>query len=67
MLSLNYDEYDGTLFSARGAVEWRPWKHVGLGAAYQYIEVELDVDKSNKQEYYDFEFYGPVLFLTVGF
>ena len=67
LLSLNYDEYDGTLFSARGAVEWRPWKHVGLGAAYQYIEVELDVDKSNKQEYYDFEFYGPVLFLTVGF
>ncbi len=67
LLSLDYDEYDGTLFSARGAVEWRPWKHVGLGAAYQYIEVELDVEKNSKQEYYDFEFYGPVLFLSVGF
>ncbi len=65
--SLEYDKYDGTLFSARGAVEWRPWKNVGLGAAYQYVELDLEVDQNSKQEFYDFEFYGPVLFLSVGF
>jgi hypothetical protein len=65
--SLKYDKYDGNLFSARAALEWRPWKHVGLGAAYQYVQLELDVDRDSKQEYYDFEFYGPVLFLTFGF
>lgn len=67
LLSLKYKEYDGTLFSARGAVEWRPWQHVGLGAAYQYVDLTLDVDKDARQEYYDFQFYGPVLFLSVGF
>ena len=65
--SLDYDKYDGSLFSARGAVEWRPWDHVGLGAAYQYVELELNIDRDSKQEYFDVEFYGPVLFLTVGF
>jgi hypothetical protein len=65
--SLDYDKYDGNLFSARGAVEWRPWKHVGLGAAYQYVQLDLEVDSESKQESYDFEFYGPVLFLSIGF
>jgi hypothetical protein len=65
--SLEYDKYDGSLFSARAAVEWRPWQHVGLGAAYQYVNLELDVDGDSKQEYYDFRFYGPILFLSVGF
>lgn len=65
--SLEVDKYDGSLFSARAAVEWRPWEHFGLGAAYQYVELELDVDRDSKQEYYDFEFYGPILFLSVGF
>ena len=65
--SLEYDNYDGSLFSARAAVEWRPWQHVGLGAAYQYVELDLEVEGDSKQEDYDFEFYGPVLFLSVGF
>ena len=65
--SLKYDDYDGSLFSARASVEWRPWEHVGLGAAYQFVELELEVDRSSKREYYDFQFYGPVLFLSVGF
>ena len=67
LFSLEYDKYDGNLFSARAGVEWRPWEHVGLGAAYQYVEVDLKVDRSNSREFYDFEFYGPILFLSVGF
>lgn len=67
LFSLEYDKYDGELFSARAGLEWRPWEHVGLGAAYQYVDVDVDVDRSSKQELYDFEFYGPILFLSVGF
>jgi hypothetical protein len=66
-LSLSYDKYDGELFSARGAVEWRPWRHGGVGLAYQYIKIDLDIEQSNKNELYDFDFYGPVLFVSVGF
>jgi hypothetical protein len=66
-LSLNIDKYDGELFSARAAAEWRPLPHAGLGLAYQYVDVNLEVDGSSKQEFYDFEFYGPVLFVSFGF
>lgn len=65
--SLKVDNYDGRLVSARAGVEWRPWEHVGLGAAYQYVDLQLDVERNNTQEFYDFEFYGPIIFLSVGF
>lgn len=65
--SLKYDEYDGSLFSARGSVEWRPWEHFGLGAAYQFVDLDVEVDGSSSKDVYDLEFYGPVLFLSVGF
>ena len=42
-------------------------RRFGLGAAYQYLDVDLEVDGSNRQELYDFEFYGPVLYVSVGF
>jgi hypothetical protein len=66
-LSLSYDKYDGRLFSARGAVEWRPVKRFGVGLAYQHVDVDLEVDDTTKQELYDFEFRGPVVYASVGF
>ena len=66
-LSLSYDRYDGRLFSARSSVEWRAWKNVGFGVAYQYVDVEVEVEGSRSVERYDLEFYGPVLFVSVGF
>jgi hypothetical protein len=64
---LSYDKYDGQLFSLRGALEWRPWRHVGLGAAYQYVDIDLGVEESDSRDDYDLKFYGPVLFVSVGF
>ena len=66
-LSLSYDRYDGRLFTARSAVEWRAWNNVGFGVAYQYVDVEVEVEGSRSVERYDLEFYGPVLFISVGF
>jgi hypothetical protein len=66
-LSLTYDKYDGELFSARGALEWRPWRNFGLGAAYQYVDIDLTVDNSSTTDEWDLKFYGPILFLSVGF
>lgn len=67
IMSLSYDKYDGSLFSARGALEWRPWQNVGLGAAYQYVDLDVKIDEDTRTEDYDFKFYGPILFLSVGF
>jgi hypothetical protein len=66
-LSLKYDKYDGELISARGGLEWRPVRHFGLGAGYQYVDVDLKVDETDSEERYNVRFYGPVLFVSVGF
>ncbi len=66
-MSLSYDKYDGELFSARGQVEWRPRNNFGLGLAYQYVDIDVTVDEERSTELYDFRFYGPILFLSVGF
>ena len=65
--TLNYDKYDGELISLRGGVEWRPWKHFGIGAAYQYVDVDLTIDGSNRKQKYDMKFHGPILFVSAGF
>ena len=64
-LSLSYDRYDGSLLSAFGSIEWRTWENVGLGAAYQYVDVDVDVENRSSTERYDLQFHGPVV--SVGF
>lgn len=66
-LSLNIDKYDGEIFSVRTQLEWRPWKRLGIGAAYQFVELNLKVDEGRIEERYDLELNGPALFLSYGF
>ena len=66
-LSLSYDRYDGSLLSALASIEWRAWEKVGLGAAYQYVDVDVDVENPSSMERYDLQFHGPVLFVSIGF
>ena len=66
-LSLNIDKYDGEIFSLRTQLEWRPWKRLGIGAAYQFVDLNLKVDEGRIEERYDLELNGPALFLSYGF
>ena len=67
--SLKYDKYDGNLTSIRASAEWRPFeaKRFGIGAAYQYLDLSLKVDQSDRKEKYGLKFHGPVLFISAGF
>ncbi len=66
-LSLNIDKFDGEIFSLRTQLEWRPWKRLGIGAAYQFVDLNLKVDEGRIQERYDLELDGPALFVSYGF
>ena len=66
-LSLNIDKYDGEIFSLRTRVEWRPWKRLGIGAAYQFVDLNLKVDDGRIEERYKLQLNGPALFLSYGF
>ena len=65
--SMSYDNYDGDLLSLRLSAEWRPWKRVGVGAGYQYVDVDVSREGSRGDEFFDLKFDGPVLFFSVGF
>ncbi|MEN8688429.1 MAG: hypothetical protein AB1Z51_02430 [Desulfuromonadales bacterium] len=66
-MSMSHGDYDGELIFARGALEYWPFEHVGLGAGYSYISADVDRDTGKKKENYDVEMPGPIFYLTVGF
>ncbi|MDA1073525.1 MAG: hypothetical protein O3A63_02025 [Proteobacteria bacterium] len=64
--SLNYEDYDGELTSIRGSIEWRPFERFGVGAGYQYVDINVKRDDSTSQKEFDVKLTGPFLFLSFG-
>ena len=44
MFYIEYDTYTGSLTSARTAIEYNPWKHVGLGFGLDSLRMSLQAD-----------------------
>ena len=63
------DDFKGTVVDAIGAVEFRPWKTVGLGLAYMYNSADATLKDVGPSDELDVEwrFNGPLLYLTLGF
>jgi hypothetical protein len=66
-MSLTYGDWDGSLWFVNAFLEYWPWRHVGFGAGYRYLDVDVDYDPGHKKETYDFTLPGPVVYLTAGF
>ncbi len=66
--ALEVNEIGGDLITARATAEWRPGASAfGLGLGYQYVSIKYDDKSGSRNRTIDGEFYGPVLFLNVGF
>ncbi len=66
--TLNVDDIDGELISLRGSLEWRPGGGAfGAGLGYQFVDVDVEDSGGSRTKEYDIQFYGPILFLQVGF
>jgi len=65
--SLSYGDWDGSMYFISGFLEYWPWEHVGFGAGYRYLAVDVDYDPGHKTEAYDFDLPGPLLYVAVGF
>ena len=63
---LSYNDYSGNLVTLAANLEYRFTDHVGIGVGYNYLDMDLTVDKSRKNKY-DIEYKGPVLYLSAGF
>ena len=65
--SLNYNEYDGELKNFTVGVDYRFARHFGAGLAYRYLEYELNSTKPKLTGSVNYQFSGPLLYLTASF
>ena len=63
------DEFKGSVIEANAAVEFRPWQNFGLGLAYMYNSADATLNNVGRGNGLDveWEFQGPVAYLTLGF
>ena len=64
MFYIEYDTYTGSLTSARTAIEYNPWKHVGLGVGLDSLRMSLQADDPSTIP--DFDLRGNVDFGYIG-
>ncbi|HET9734190.1 MAG TPA: outer membrane beta-barrel protein [Burkholderiales bacterium] len=67
VFSLEYEEYDGSLTNVTVGVDYRLLRNLGLGAAYRYIDYDLNVTKSSLNGGINYRFSGPLLYLVSSF
>lgn len=66
-LSANIDEYDGEILSARLSVDYWINDRWGLGAGYNYVDLDLTVDKAVFDQLYEVQYDSFFFYATFGF
>ena len=66
-LSLKVGDYDGRLTNTEARLGYRLFKNVGIGAAYRYVDYDLNIDKPHWQGEVAYKFKGPAIFLQAVF
>ncbi len=64
---LSYSDYDGNLLTLAANLDYRLTEHFGVGVGYNYINMDLTINKSNRKDRYDIDYKGPVLYVTASF
>lgn len=60
---MDYETFTGALVEFRGAVEYNPWKHVGIGIGFDAMEFRLE---SNDEDWPGVDLNGKVTFNYTG-
>jgi hypothetical protein len=64
---LDYNDYSGNLVTIAANLEYRLTDHFGIGVGYNYIDMDLTIEQSRREDNYDLEYNGPVLYVSAGF
>jgi hypothetical protein len=60
---LEIEQFKGSLYNASVAVEYKPWKHVGIGLGVDTLRVEVEAEG---QDYPGIDFKGAIEFTYMG-
>jgi len=64
---LDYNNYSGNLITLTANLEYRLTDHVGIGVGYNYVDMDLTIEESRREDNYNLEYKGPVLYVSAGF
>lgn len=67
VFSLEYGDYEGSLFNGAVNVEYRFERNYAIGAGYLFNDYNLDVTKGRARGSFDYQFSGPMAYVSVGF
>ncbi|MFK5894337.1 MAG: hypothetical protein QM504_14035 [Pseudomonadota bacterium] len=65
--SAKIGDYDGTLTSLAADIQYQAFKHVGFGAGYHYLNVDITATKGSWNGQADYSYHGPKIFMTINF
>jgi hypothetical protein len=65
--TLDYDKYGGDMLNAHCMVSYMVSQRWDLGAGYQFVDLDLEIDKTDYVQIYDINFSGPMAFARFNF
>ena len=65
--ALELDSIDGSLVEIDADIRWYPWKHWGFGAGLRYFNVDVESKGSELNGEFEFEYWGPALYVVSTF
>ena len=61
------DEIDGSIVEIDADIAWQPWRNFGFGIGARYFKVDVDSKGSELNGAFDFEYYGPTVYIQATF
>jgi hypothetical protein len=65
--AIELDSIDGSLVEIDADVAWHPWRHFGVGVGARYFNVDVEAMGSELNGKFDFEYFGPVVYIATTF
>lgn len=67
LFALDLGDYSGSLFQFDALASYQFTKHFGFGAGLKYFNLDLEAETDRVSAGYDYEFFGPAVFVYTNF
>ena len=65
--AVELDKIDGSIVELTGDVAWQPWRNFGIGLGLRYFDVNVESNGSDLNGEFEFEYFGPALYVAATF
>jgi hypothetical protein len=65
--AIELDKIDGTIIELDADVAWQPWKNIGFGVGARYFKTTADSKGSELNGSFEFEYFGPMVYVQATF